>query len=401
MARSQRHSKLDSRTARLKLAVRRKPYNGLALARGVLLLYRRNKGNGSWVLKRATGKTGKSNTSGYWTNAFAEADDFDASNGTKIMTFFEAQNEAKKLAGRTDDASGDTAPITLDGALTSYRADLIARDANPYNAEHPRVHLTSVLLSKPVQLLTSAELKKWRDSLLDTMAKSTINRLCGCVCAALELAAQHDKRIQNREAWETGLAALPNTQVARNVILSDDTVRAFVSVAYGLDEKFGLFTDTMAVTGARPSQLSRLCVEDLRDHPVRPKVMMPKSGKGGARNRAEKKLERYSVPITVELAARLKLAAKGRAGHAPLLLQSDGRPWGDNPGQSYHRMVDKIVTAIGCDPDATMYALRHSSIVRMLTASVPIRLVAALHNTSVKMIEKHYSLHITSSMASL
>ena len=62
--------------------------------------------------------------------------------------------------------------------------------------------------------------------------------------------------------------------------------------------------------------------------------MMPKSAKGGGRNRSEKKTERYSVPITVQLAARLRAAAKRRADHAPLLLQSDGSPWGDNPGQS-------------------------------------------------------------------
>ena len=213
--------------------------------------------------------------------------------------------------------------------------------------------------------------------------------------AALEQAALHDKRIQNRDAWEIGLAGLPNAQQARNVILSDDTVREFVATAYGIDDQFGLLTDTLAVTGARPSQAVRLRVEDLHDHPVRPKLMMPKSAKGGDRNRAEKKLERYSVPITVQLAARLKAAAKGRADHAPLLLQGDGSPWGDNPGAGYHREVKQIVSAIGADPDATMYALRHSSIVRMLKANVPIRLVASLHNTSTKMIEKHYSKFIT------
>ena len=85
---------------------------------------------------------------------------------------------------------------------------MIARKANPYNAEHPRVHLTSMLLSKPVALLTATELKKWRDGLLGTMAPATINRLCRCLCAALVQAAQHDKRIQNREAWEIGLAGL-------------------------------------------------------------------------------------------------------------------------------------------------------------------------------------------------
>jgi hypothetical protein len=41
-----------------------------------------------------------------------------------------------------------------------------------------------------------------------------------------------------------------------------------------------------------------------------------------------------------------------------------------------------------------MYALRHSSIVRMLLQNVPIRLVASLHNTSVAMIERHYSRYI-------
>ena len=77
-------------------------------------------------------------------------------------------------------------------------------------------------------------------------------------------------------------------------------------------------------------QAVRLRVEDLHDHPVRPKLMMPKSAKGGGRNRSEKKMERYSVPITVQLAARLREASKGHADHAPLLLQSEGNPWGDN-----------------------------------------------------------------------
>lgn len=271
-----------------------------------------------------------------------------------------------------------------------------ARDANPYNADWPRLHLTGGLLTKPVAMLAATELKKWRDGLLGTMAPSTINRLCGCLCAALEQAAQHDKRIQNRDAWETGLAGLPNAQDVRNVIISDEKVLEFVAAAYALDHQLGLLTDTLAITGARPSQAVRLRVEDLHDHPVRPKLMMPKSAKGGGRNRNQKRHERYSVPITPQLAASLKAAVIGRADDAPLLLQSHGESWDKNPGQNYHRQVDKVVTAVGLDPaEVTMYALRHSSIVRMLVRNVPIRLVASLHNTSVAMIEKHYSRHIT------
>jgi integrase len=389
MARKIRYSSLETRTARLKLAIRRKPYSGPSLARGVALLYRRNKTNGSWVLKASDGH-GK-----YWTKVIAEADDHDDGNGNTILNFFEAQDAAKKLA-RGEDGSTGNPPINLDGALKDYRRDLEARGANPYNADHPRLHLTSMLLAKPVALLTATELKKLRNGLLGAMVPATINRLCRCVCASLELARQHDERIQNRSAWQIGLAGLPDAQEARNVIISDDKVRAFVSAAYALNDKFGLLSDVLAVTGARPSQAVRLRIEDLHDHPARPKLMMPKSGKGGGRNRSQKKFEHYSVPITLQLAARLKAAAKGREHDASLLMQSDNRPWDKNPGQHYHHLVDKVVTAIGLDPAVvTMYALRHSSIVRMLLQNVPIRLVASLHNTSVAMIEKTYSKYIT------
>ena len=148
MARKQRNNSLESRTARLKLAVRRRPYPGAKLARGKQMQYRRNKGNGTWLLKVSDGH-GKP-----WTKAFAQADDFDDSDNKTILTFFEAQDVAKGLT-RGEHGSDDNAPITVCGALTDYRADLEARRANPYNAEWPRVHLTSVLLSKPVALLSA------------------------------------------------------------------------------------------------------------------------------------------------------------------------------------------------------------------------------------------------------
>ena len=390
MARKVSFSALESRSARLRLKIRRRPYSGPSLARGISLMYRRNTTNGTWVLKASNGH------GAYWTKAFAVADDFEDADAKKVLTFYQAQDQAKKLA-RGEDGGPDSAPITVDGALKAYRRDLEARGANPYNAEWPRLHLTGGLLSKPVAMLTSAELKKWRDALLGTMATATINQLCACLSAALELAAQFDaKRIQNRDAWDIGLANLPDAQQSRNVILSDAKVREFVSAAYKLDDQFGLLADVLAVTGTRPSQATRLRVEDLHDHPVRPKLAMPKSAKGGSRNRSAKKAERYSVPITVQLAIKLKQAAKGRADDAPLLLQSDGNAWGDNPGQRYHREVGKVVRAIGRDPaEVTMYCLRHSSIVRALLLNVPIRLVASLHNTSVAMIEGTYSKYIT------
>jgi hypothetical protein len=54
-----------------------------------------------------------------------------------------------------------------------------------------------------------------------------------------------------------------------------------------------------------------------------------------------------------------------------------------------------IAGAAGQDPSkVTMYALRHSSITRMLLAGVPVRVVADHHDTGIEMIESTYSRHI-------
>jgi integrase len=389
MARKIRDSALESRSARLKLAPRWKPYPGPSLARGISQQYRRNKtAAGSWVMKASDGH------GAYWTKVIGIADDFEAANGETILDFHQAQDRARTLGRGSTNATESTAPITVDGALKDYRVDLKTRGADVYNSEHPRAHLTAALLAKPVQLLTAVELKKWRNSLLGKISAATINRLGNGLCAALELAAKHDRRIQNRDAWAVGLAGLPNAHRARNMVLSDQNVSRLIAAAYKADACLGLLCDTLAVTGARPSQAVRLRVEDLHAHATRPKLMMPKSAKG--RNGIAKKSEHFSVPITPQLAARLKAAAKGRDGSAPLLLQNDGTSWPDNPSYAYREQIREIVKAVGLNPETvTVYALRHASIVRMLLANVAIRLVASLHNTSVEMIEKNYTKFIT------
>jgi integrase len=244
-----------------------------------------------------------------------------------------------------------------------------------------------------VALLDSKELRKWRDGLLDKgLQPSSVVRYCKSLRAALNLAASQDKRIQNAEAWEAGLESLPDATVARNVILGDRDVSRFVAASYAHDAKLGLFVDVLAVTGARPSQAARLLVEDLHGG-AKPRLTMPRSAKGGSKNRAARKHERISVPITPALASKLKQAAKGRPGDAPLLLQGNGLPWSGS--DDYREAVAGVVTALKLDARATLYALRHSSIVRALLRGLPIRLVAASHDTSVQQVETTYSKYIT------
>jgi integrase len=378
-----RSSQLESPTARQALPIRKRPY-WVRLGRGVHLGYRRNQSAGTWTVR--VNSNGKG-----WMDRIAFADDLEKAAPPLVLDFWQAQEAARKFAHQQPGAPVDeTRPLTVAEALDRYEADLKARGSSIYNASLPRKHLTGVLLAKPVQLLGANELKIWRDSLVGTIQPASINRMMKCLKAALTLAAKHDPRIRNASERKVGLEGLPDASVARNVVLDDDTVRAIVPAAYEHDRALGLFVEVLAQTGTRPSQAARLVVADLRADP--PRLMMPRSGKGGSRNRVARKAQHFSVPITESLALRLAQGAKGRAPDAPLLRQSDGQPWGAEPSANYRADMREVVAAVGLDPDVvTMYALRHSSIVRALLLNIPIRIVAAGHDTSVAAIEANYS----------
>jgi integrase len=325
------------------------------------------------------------------------ADDHDPANGKEILNYTQAVGIARQLTQGGGEAENASQPVTLRGALAAYEADLKARGANTYNARWPLKYLPSLLLAKPIPLIEANELRRWRDSLLKDHAPATVNRLVGATVAALNLAAQHDPRIKSRQPWHVGLQAIPDATQARNVILSDDKVRALIRAADARNERFGLFIETVAQTGARPSQASRLEVGDLRAAELpEAKLMMPRSGKGGGRLRVKRKVERIPVPIPEALAKRLKAAAAGRPHDAPLLLMRNGRGWGQDSSRNYRHDVRAIVSEVGLDPDkVTLYALRHSSICRQLMANTPVRVVASAHDTSVAEIERHYSKYIS------
>jgi hypothetical protein len=367
MARRIRSHNLETRTARLKLAVSKKPYPAL-LAPKIALTYRRNKGAGVWSVKAPFGL-----------KKFAIADDLEDANGETVLTYWQALEKARTLA-RAGEGSSDRL-ITVGEAVDNYEADLAARGAQKDNATSIRRNLPDTLAAKPVALLTEKELRTWRNGIVKRGLKpASADRVARVFKAALHLAASDDPRIINVNAWKNGLKRLPDGETARNVILSDKTVRAVVRASYENEHELGVFIETLAESGARESQVLRVEVADLLDDPVAPRLMMPSSRKG--RNR---KIQRKPLPIPPCLAAILRQAAAGRAPHARLL-------------NKIRNLSDRFRTAtkhLGLDPDATPYALRHSRIVRMLLDGVPVRVVASHHDTSVEMIEKHYSRYIT------
>lgn len=378
MARRPRASRLETRTARLKLGVREKPYDFTTISPGIALGYRRNRAAGTWVVRVADGHGGN------WTKRVGLADDHEEADGEHVLTWWQASDKARKVARGSDTDAGR--PATVKDAVDAYERDLIARGGNVINASRIRRHLTPTLASKPVGLLTARELAAWRDALLaEGLQPATVVRLCKVTKAALTLAARRDHRILNRSSWADGLGGLAEGFVSRNVQrLDDDQVRAVIAAAYEIDRAFGRYVETAAITGARISQIARLTVADLQADNGTPRLMMPCSRKGKGR-----KPGRYAVAITESLATRLKTAAGERSAGAPLLLRATGTAW----QRADHTLLYRRAAA-RAGITGSITALRHSSIVRALLAGVPLRIVAASHDTSAMMVERTYSAYI-------
>jgi integrase len=382
MARSTRAAWAETRTGRLKLPVKSKP-DWLRIGHGISLGYRRNQGPGTWSVRVADGK------GGHWIKAIGAADDFDTADGTNVLDFWQAQDRARTigLGARHADTGGKLA--TVAEAVATYEADLGARGGDLANAGRIRVHLPKALADKTVAMLAGRDFKSWRDGLNKAgLSPSTINRVNSCLAACLNLAADQDERIASRRAWEKGLAAIPDATESRNVILPEAEVRAIIAGAYSvIGSEFGALTEAAAVTGARVSQLARMEVQDLQADRVDPRLMMPTSKKG----RGRKRVDRRPVPIPRGFAAKLAKLARERPADAPLLTKASGEPWKKS---DHHRLFARVVAHAGLDDTITLYALRHTSIVRQLMAGVPIRVTAVNHDTSVAMIEKTYSRYI-------
>src|SRR5262245_772587 len=126
MARRPRSARLENRTNRLKLPIRKKPHDFTPISPGIPLAYRRCTGAGRWVVKAADRHGGN------WTKVVAIADDHEDADGAHVLSWWQAQDKARALARGND--TDDGRPVTVAEALTDYERDLITRNANTANA---------------------------------------------------------------------------------------------------------------------------------------------------------------------------------------------------------------------------------------------------------------------------
>jgi integrase len=421
MSRTINEAALTTPNARRKLASGRTHWR--QIDNGVHLGYRRTARAGNWVVRVYLGN-GK-----YQQQPISASDDTLTADGGATLSFAQAEKRARDLVEvrRAEAAAKALGPtITVRQAVEEYVAERNARDERSHPAPETQRHLRfnarnrlsrdvlslPGLADKPLALLTDKDLTDWRNAL--KVAPATRQRTASDFRAALNRAARlYRDRLPAELAMVVKHGLRSNgdpVTVARNYsILNDDEVRRIIQAAKEVDAEDGwdgsLFRIvlTLAATGGRFSQAIRMTVADMQGD--RRRLMIPASRKGSNGN--GKAGRRIPVRVGQDVIDALSPAVIGRAGSEPLFLRPTPQTW-TKPGREpwlvssqLTRPWAKIVKRAGLSATVVPYALRHSSIVRGLRASLPVRLVAALHDTSIVQIERHYAVYISDALDEL
>jgi integrase len=396
MARTVRNAKIDTRSARVKLAERREPY-WTVLSAGCALGYRRGAKGGTWIAKfRDT--DGKRHL-----EALGAADDARDADGLSAYSFAQAQERARAwFQGKAREAAGDfvphDGPYTVADALADYRADYQRRGGKAIDRLDwsAAAWIVPELGAVPLDRLTKTRIVAWHQKVAETpprlraksgeapkhrkadaspeavrQRRSTTNRVLTILKATLNH-AHREGRCASDDAWRT-VRGFREADAARLRYLSDDESRRLTNAC---PPDFRALVTAALLTGCRYGELTAMIVDDFNPDAGTVRVRTSKSGKP------------RHVVLTQEGRDFVAGLAAGKPGSTRLFVRSNGRPWGKSDQQ---RPLVSACTAAKIDPPVNFHGLRHSYASRLAMRAVPLAVIAAqLGHSDTRMVEKHY-----------
>jgi len=396
MARSVRNPKIDTRSARSRLAERREPY-WTVISEGCALGYRRGAKGGTWIAKFRDADGNRH------LEALGAADDARDADGLSVYSFGQAQERARAWFQRkAREAAGDfvphDGPYTVADALADYRADYQRRGGKAIDRLDwsAAAWIVPELGAVPLDRLTKTRIVAWHQKVAETpprlrakagaapkhreadssaeavrQRRSTTNRVLTILKATLNH-AHREGRCASDDAWRT-VRGFREADAARLRYLSDDESRRLTNAC---PPDFRALVTAALLTGCRYGELAAMIVDDFNPDAGTVRVRTSKSGKP------------RHVVLTQEGRDFIAGLAAGKPGSDRLFVRNNGKPWGKSEQQ---RPLAAACAAAKIDPPANFHAMRHSYASRLAMRAVPLAVIAAqLGHSDTRMVEKHY-----------
>jgi integrase len=409
MAGTVRHARLESRSARDRLKRGRQPH-WQALEDGkVHLGWQRWKGQrgeagGRWVLRRYIGNNK------YRSETLGRADDAEAADGERILTFEQAEIRART---RVTTGGGKIERLTVRQAMTLYTDYKRSRGQSVKDLmSRTTAHILPELGDYVVAELTAAQLRGWLATMAASPAqhrptregmpqykaapgsdedlrrrRASANRVLTMLKAALNHAFD-EGHISNRDAWGRKLKPFEDVEVARVRYLNVGEVRRLINAA---DADFRPLARAALETGCRYGELTRLEVADFHVTRQRQEDGEPVEV-GTVTIRQSKTGKPRHVALTEVGTAFFREHCAGRSGL--MFTHSDGTAWRKSDQARPMRAAcvnARIAPAVG------FHQLRHTWASLAVQAGMPLMVVAKnLGHVDTGMVEKHYG-HLTPS----
>jgi integrase len=392
MARTVRDAKLESRTARAKLAPGQRHWR--ALDPGLHIGYRRGTTGGKWQARFYTGD------GAYNLETIGTADDKADADGEEILNFAQAQAAVRaRHIARSKAARGIPAgPYTVARCLEEY-LQFMERDRK--SAKDSRWRAEAYIIPELGDIacddLSSERVRDWLHAAAQQPARvrskqgavqryrkhdatdpeqrrqrrATTNRLLAILRAALNQAWREGK-IESDVAWRR-VSPFKEVDAARGRYLTNDECRRLINTA---QDEFRDLVRAALLTGARFGELAALQVRDFSPDTGRVHVRVSKSGKS------------RDVVLHDEGITLFKRLAAGRPGTEFMLRRPNGSQWGPS---SYDWDLKAASRRAGIRPAINFHCLRHTYASLSIMGGAPLLVVAKnLGHSDTRMVEKHY-----------
>lgn len=395
MARRVNNPKIDTRSARARLALRREPY-WTVISLGCALGYRRSSSIGNWIA-RFRDDGGKQHY-----EALGAADDAREAENLTVFSFSQAQVLARAFFDRrAREIAGDVVPITgtftVSNAISRYLESYRRRGGKALDKMESvaRTYILGELGDRPVAKLTKGRIEKWHEEIAtspprvrsargkpsrlrageksqeaDRKRKATANRALSVLKAALNH-AYHEGLAAHDDAWRR-VKAYRNVDAARVQYLTDQEANRLVNACA---PDFRDLVVGALLTGCRYGELIALTVPDLDASSGTICIRQSKSGKS-----------RY-VALSAEGIDHFRRLTLSRGRAENIFLRTNGTKWSRSEQQRPFLAACNIAKLL----DVRFHGLRHTYASRLIMKGAPLAVVAAqLGHSDTRMVEKHY-----------